>query len=96
MWARYIKEEKTLKTFRYVVANPAGLQAQAAGQIAQHAAGFRSLIRFTCKGKTADASRVIALMGLGLQQGDVLNITVEGSDEAQAAASVFRFIREVL
>ena len=49
------------------------------------------------KGGTAvEATRIIALMTLGVRQGDQITVTVQGGDEERSIAVLERFFRENL
>ena len=72
-----------MKEFEYVVQDQLGIHARPAGQIARFAKEHTTCaIKFEkVGGKTADATRVMALMSLGAKPGNTLHITVEGADE---------------
>lgn len=80
-----------MKEFEYVVQDQLGIHARPAGQIArfakEHAAGAAIKIE-KVGGKTVDAARVMALMGLGAKPGNTLHITVEGVEEDTVAADL--------
>lgn len=80
-----------MKEFDYVVQDQLGIHARPAGKIArfakEHADGAAIKIE-KVGGKTVDALRVMALMGLGAKPGNTLHITVEGTDEDAVAAGL--------
>ena len=47
-------------------------------------------------GKAADAKKLLALMGLGIKQGDEITVKVDGADEDAAAAAIEAFLKENL
>lgn len=79
-----------MKEFDYVVQDQLGIHARPAGQIARFAKEHADhKIRVEkVGGKTADASRVMALMTLGAKPGSQLHITVEGPDEEGVTAGL--------
>lgn len=79
-----------MKAFDYVVQDQLGLHARPAGQIARFAKehGTCSIKVEKDGGKTADATRVMALMSLGAKPGNVLHITVDGAEEETVAAAM--------
>lgn len=80
-----------MKEFDYVVQDQLGIHARPAGQIARFAkdnAGKASIKIEKVGGKTVDAQRVMALMGLGAKPGNTLHITVEGAEEETVAAGL--------
>ena len=82
-----------MQQFQYTVTDPVGIHARPAGLLVKEAKRFQSRITLEANGKTASAAKLMALMGLGVRQGSVLTITVEGSDEEEAAAALERFLR---
>lgn len=50
----------------------------------------------SCNGKSAAASKLMAIMGMGVKHGDNVEVTVEGADEDTAAAELQKFFRENL
>ena len=70
--------------FQYVISDPAGMHARSAGAISRMVEPFQSQVRIRLKPKEADASKVMALMGLKAKCGDRIEIRVEGPDEQEA------------
>lgn len=85
-----------MKTFTFIVKDPVGIHARPAGLLAKQASEFSSNITLKCKGKEADAKKLIRLMALGVKQGDELEITVSGDDEEQATAELVSFLEKNL
>ena len=48
------------------------------------------------QGKQTDATRLMSLMGLGVRHGSTITVTVEGPDEAEAAAQMLILLQELL
>ena len=44
--------------------------------------------------KKADTRRLMALMGLGIKQGETITVQAEGPDEEKAAAEILRYLTE--
>ena len=74
-----------MQTFMYTVKTPVGLHARHAGLIVKEAKLYQSAITVIRGERSADARHLMGLMTLGVKQGDVLKITVEGVDEDVAA-----------
>ena len=85
-----------MKEFTHVISDPLGLHARPAGMLVKAAAGFASTVTITAPTGKADAKRLMAVMRLAAKQGMELTITVEGSDEETAAASLQAFLKENL
>ncbi len=47
-------------------------------------------------GKSASATKLMALMGLGIKQGDTVSVTVEGGTEDANAAAMEQFFKNNL
>lgn len=74
-----------MQSFMYTVKTPVGLHARHAGLIVKEAKLYQSAITVIHGERQADARHLMALMTLGVKQGDVLRVTVEGVDEDVAA-----------
>lgn len=81
-----------MKKFEYTVQEPSGLHARPAGLLVKAAKALDSTI--TVKnpaGKSAVATKLMAVMGLGIKQGDAITVTVDGGDEEVSTATMERF-----
>ena len=47
-------------------------------------------------GKSVDATRLMALMGMGIKCGDTVTVKIEGADEDTAAPALEKFFNEHL
>ena len=74
-----------MQAFMYTIKTPVGLHARHAGLIVKEAKLYQSAITVIHGERWADARHLMALMTLGVKQGDVLKVTVEGLDEDVAA-----------
>ena len=80
-----------MKTFAYTIKDEVGIHARPAGLLAKKAKAFESVITLEKGGKTAVATKLMAIMGMGVKHGDTVNVTVEGVDEEKAAAEMEAF-----
>lgn len=86
-----------MKEFTYTVTDPVGIHARPAGLLVKEVKAHASAVTIANKdGKKADAKKLLALMGLGIKQGDTITVEVEGDDEEAAAASIEKFLKENL
>ncbi len=85
-----------MKTFSYTIKDDVGIHARPAGLLTKKAKEFESTITLEKDGKTAAATKRMAVMGMGVKCGDTLTVMVEGSDEDKAAAEMEAFLRENL
>lgn len=72
-----------MKQFSYTVQDHMGIHARPAGLIVKLAKGLNSKIIIEKGEKSADARRLIALMGLNVLQGETVTVSVEGEREAE-------------
>ena len=71
-----------MKEFEFVVTDPVGIHARPAGNLVKEIKKYTdSKISLTKGEKTVDGLRLMAVMGLGVKQGDTVKFTVEGGDE---------------
>ncbi|MBE7004710.1 MAG: HPr family phosphocarrier protein [Ruminococcaceae bacterium] len=81
-----------MKTFEYTIADPVGIHARPAGILIKEIKRYDGVsVTVTKGGKTANALRLMALIGLGIKQGDPVTVSVEGENEEEVAARVEEF-----
>ena len=81
-----------MKQFSYIVVDPLGIHARPAGMLAKAAKMYAETeITITCNGKTAKASQLMKVMGLGVKQGHTVTVTAEGIHEEAAIAAMDGF-----
>ena len=56
--------------------------------------GFASTATLEKDGKSCDMRKLMALMGMGVKQGETVTVKVEGDDEEAAAAAIQKFLTE--
>ena len=83
-----------MKSFEYVITDPVGIHARPAGllvkEIKSHAG---SAVTITKGEKSVNALKLMALMQMGIKQGDTITVSVEGGDEAAVAAAIEAFLK---
>ena len=85
-----------MKQFTYVITDEIGLHARPAGLLVKEAKKYESTITLACNGKSADATKLMAVMGMGVKHQDSVEVTVEGSDEDTAFEEMQKFFQENL
>lgn len=85
-----------MKQFEYEITNFLGIHARPAGALVKVAKDFSSKVTVTKDGKSADAKGLIALMSLGVKQGNKVSVSVEGDDEEDAASKLETYFKENL
>ena len=85
-----------MKEFTYVITDEIGIHARPAGMLVKEAKAFTSKITLEANGKTADATKLMAVMSLGVKNGAEVVIKAEGDDEDAAIAKMEEFRKENL
>ncbi len=83
-----------MSKFTYVVKDELGIHGRPAGVLVKKCSEFKSKVTIACKGKSADAKRIMGVMSLGAKQGDTVEITIDGEDEAAAKTTLEAFFKE--
>ena len=81
-----------MKEFSYIIKDEIGIHARPAGLLAKEAKAFTSKITIEANGKSADVTRLMAVMGLGVKTGAEVVIKAEGDDEDAAIAKMQEFM----
>lgn len=77
---------------RITIINKLGLHARAASRFVTVASGFASEIQLAKDGQVINGKSIMGVMMLAASQGTVLEMTVSGEDEDEAAAQLERLI----
>lgn len=85
-----------MQQFSYLITDEIGIHARPAGMLVKVAKNFKSKITLNGKEKTADATKLMAVMSMGIKCGDTVEVSIEGEDEAAAAAALETFFKENL
>lgn len=82
--------------FSYTITDAVGLHARPAGEMVKEAKKYKSKITISKDGKSADAAKLIAVMGLGVKCGQTVEVTVDGEDEDDAYEAIKSFFESNL
>lgn len=85
-----------MKSFVYTIKDEIGIHARPAGMLAKEAKEFESVIAISSGDKTVIATKLMALMGMGIKCGDTVTITAEGTDEEKAITAMEKFFADNL
>lgn len=85
------KEEMKMKSFSYKVKDELGIHARPAGMLVKEVKNFQSKVTLEKDGKSVDASRLMAVMGMGVKKDQTVTVTVEGDDEDAACDAIKAF-----
>ena len=87
------KEEMKMKSFSYTVKDELGIHARPAGMLVKEVKNFQSKVTLEKDGKSVDASRLMAVMGMGVKKDQTVTVTVEGDDEDAACEALKAFFK---
>ena len=87
-----------MKQFTYTIQDQVGIHARPAGLLAKAAKALDSTVTVAKAdgSKSAAATKLMALMGMGIKTGETITVTVEGGNEEANAASLEQFFKENL
>lgn len=81
-----------MKTFNYVIKDEVGIHARPATEMVKEAKKYQSVITIAKGDKSAVATKLMAVMSLGVKCGEEITVTVEGADEDTAVESFKSFL----
>ena len=83
-----------MKSFEYVIPHPVGIPARPAGLLLKEIKSYAGSVVTIEKGeKSVNALKLMALMQMGIKQGDTVKVSVEGGDEEAVAAAIEAFFK---
>ena len=83
-----------MKSFDYVITDPVGIHARPAGILVKEVKNYKDATITLTKGeKTVNLLKLMALMQMGIKQGDKVTVTVEGGDEEAVCAKIEEFFK---
>ena len=80
-----------MKKFEYEIKDEVGIHARPAGLLVKEAKKYESKITISKDGKSAEATKLMAVMGLGVKCGQTVEVSVEGADEDAAFEGIKSF-----
>ena len=85
-----------MKQFTYTITDPVGIHARPAGKLAKAAKALDSTVTISKAdgSKSAVATKLMAVMGLGVKTGETITFTIEGGDEEASAAAMEQFCKD--
>ncbi len=87
----------TMKQFQYTIQDPMGIHARPAGLLVKAAKELDSTVTITSEsGKSAVATKLMAIMAMAIKAGHTITVTVEGGNEEASCAAMEKFLKENL
>lgn len=85
-----------MKSFTYTITDPEGLHARPASILVKKVKEFPCTVQVEKDGKSVDARKMFALMGLGIKNGESITITINGEQEEAAVLVLEEFFKDNL
>lgn len=85
-----------MKKFEYTIKDEVGIHARPAGMLVKEAKKYESKITIAKDAKKAEATKLMALMGLGVKCGQTVEVEIVGADEEAAYEHMLKFFEENL
>ena len=86
-----------MTSFNYTITDPVGIHARPAGLLVKEIKSFAgSAVTITKGEKSVNALKLMALMQMGIKQGDTVTVSIDGGDEAAVAAALENFFKSNL
>ena len=85
-----------MKNFSYIIKDEIGIHARPAGLLVKEAKKYASKVVIKANGKSAEATRLMAIMGMGVKCGQTVEVEVTGDDEDTAFEGMKAFFEENL
>ncbi len=82
-----------MASFNYVITDEVGIHARPAGLLVKAAKALSSKVVIKSGAKSADATKLMAVMGLGVKKGNEITVEVTGANEAADAAEIEAFFK---
>ena len=83
-----------MKKFTYTIKNEIGIHVKPASDLSKAAEKYMSKIFITKDGKSADATKILAIMSLGITYKDKITVSAMGEDADIAIDGMKKFIKE--
>ncbi len=75
-----------------VIRNPGGLQSKSAAIFIQKASGYKSSIWIAKNERKANAKSLLGVLSLSIGNGNAVQLSVEGDDEAEAVEELEKYL----
>lgn len=85
-----------MKSFEYVIKDELGIHVRPAGLLSKEGKKFKSEITIEKGDKIVNTNKLMAIMSLGVKQGETIVVKVEGEDENEAFDAIKKFFESNL
>lgn len=80
-----------MRSFEYTIKDEQGIHARPAGLLAKTAKALEGEVTIGKNDRSVSASKLMAVMGLGIKCGDTVTVSINGGDEAAAEKKLREF-----
>lgn len=85
-----------MKSFEFEIRDELGIHARPAGMLVKASKEYDSKITITKGEKTVESTKLMAIMSMGIKQGETVTVSVDGGDEEATLAGMKAFFEENL
>ncbi len=85
-----------MQQFTYCIKDPLGIHARPAGLLVKEVQGYESKVEIIKDDKIVDASKIMAVMSLGIKCGHTITLKVNGESEETEAKKLLEFFQTTL
>lgn len=82
-----------MKTIK--ITNKTGIHARPAGMIINEAKNYEAEITLTKDGKAVNAKSIMGILGMGISEGDLIEIKAEGPMAEEAVDSIYSIFEKI-
>lgn len=72
-----------MQQFTYSIKDPLGIHARPAGLLVKEVQGYGSKVEIIKDERIVDASKIMAVMSLGIKCGHTITLQIQGTDEEE-------------
>ena len=83
-----------MRKFSYIINSPNGIHARPAGILVKASSKFKSDIKLYKGEQKANAKSLFSIMGLGVKEGDCIDVEISGDDEDMASESIENILQD--
>ncbi len=85
-----------MQSFEFEIRDELGIHARPAGMLVKASKEYDSKITITKGEKTVESTKLMAIMSMGIKQGETVTVSVEGGDEEATLVGMKAFFEENL
>lgn len=83
-----------MERFEYTIRMEAGMHARPVAALVSRLKPLEEQVTLACGTRCADAKKIFAVMGMEIQRGETVTVTMVGPNEVELAAELREFFQE--